>query len=84
MNKIVLITGASSGLGEEFAFQLAGQGYSLLLTARREIKLEQIKSSILARYPAVSVYCFSADFSQPESAQQILNYVNIKSLSLIG
>ena len=84
MSNVVLITGASSGLGEEFAFQLAAQGYSLLLTARRESRLAKIKSSILARYPAVSIYFFSADLSQPESAQKMLNYVHLKSLSLIG
>ena len=36
MNKTVLITGASSGLGKDFASLYAEKGYDLVLTARRE------------------------------------------------
>ncbi|MBQ3114551.1 MAG: SDR family NAD(P)-dependent oxidoreductase [Clostridia bacterium] len=37
-----LITGASSGLGELFALQLSEMGYDIVVTARREDKLEQL------------------------------------------
>jgi short-subunit dehydrogenase len=39
-NSWVLITGASSGFGEEFARQYAGQGHSLVLVARRLDRLQ--------------------------------------------
>ena len=41
-----IITGASSGIGKEFAIQLGNQGYDLILVARREDKLEEVKSLI--------------------------------------
>lgn len=41
-----LITGASSGIGREFADQLAAQGYDLVIVARREPELLQVKSEI--------------------------------------
>lgn len=44
-NKVIWITGASSGIGAELAAQLARQGAKLVLTARRPDVLEQIKSS---------------------------------------
>ena len=41
-----LITGASSGLGKEFAIQLSKMGYDLILVARRKDKLKEIKQQL--------------------------------------
>ena len=39
-----IITGASSGIGREMALLLAKKGYSLILVARREDRLKQLKA----------------------------------------
>jgi hypothetical protein len=44
-----LVTGASSGLGTEFAVQLAGQGYDLVLVARDEARLQALAERLGAR-----------------------------------
>lgn len=49
MKKYALITGASSGIGEEFARQLFKEGYSLILVARRRERLESIKESLVKK-----------------------------------
>lgn len=46
----VLITGASSGFGEEFARQYAAQGHSLVLVARRMDKLQTLAEALRRRY----------------------------------
>jgi short-subunit dehydrogenase len=44
-----LITGASSGIGEEFARQLAARGYDVILVARRKERLEQLAEALPTR-----------------------------------
>ncbi len=65
-----LVTGASSGLGEEFARQLAHRGCNLVLTGRSREKLETLASD-LARINGVATRVVTADLAQPGGAEQL-------------
>ena len=65
-----LVTGASSGLGEEFARQLAHRGCNLVLTGRSREKLETLGSD-LARINGVATRVVTADLAQPGGAEQL-------------
>lgn len=70
-----LITGASGGIGEEFASQLAARGVSLVLVARRADKLEKLRAALLEHHPALTIDVISADLSEPGSAAGIARQV---------
>jgi short-subunit dehydrogenase len=51
MRKTILITGASSGLGEEMARQFAALGHDLALCARRRDRLETLQAELVGKHP---------------------------------
>ena len=77
----VLITGASSGIGEAFARNLANRGANLILTARSEDKLRQIASELSEKH-SIKVYVFPGDLSRPEVPQCLFTQVQFAELSV--
>jgi short-subunit dehydrogenase len=65
-----LITGGSSGLGAEFARQLAASGHDLILTARDEARLAAIAGELRDRY-RVHVAILSADLATADGCEAI-------------
>ena len=61
MSKNVLITGATSGIGEATARAFAKEGENLILTGRRVERLEALKEELRATYPDQKVWTFALD-----------------------
>jgi uncharacterized protein len=74
-----LVTGASSGIGEEFARQLAAAGANLILTARSQDKLEQLARE-LSHQLGVQVRVVVADLAEPGGAQRLCREVDALAL----
>lgn len=70
-NNYGLITGASSGLGKDFAYQLASLGYNLILVGRREELLNYIKVDIENKYSVDVVY----KIVELSKAEELLSFV---------
>ena len=76
-----LVTGASAGLGAEFARQLAGRGLDLLLVARREERLKALASELGAAH-RVRVDVFPADLADPEAPARLERFASEQRLRI--
>ena len=73
MKKTALITGASGGLGLEFAKLCAADGYDLVIVARSEGKLFSIKNELEGRHP-ITVHVCAADLSKLDAALDVIDF----------
>lgn len=72
-NKTVLITGASSGLGEGMARLFAKLGYNLAICARRTDRLESLQSELVAAYPNIRVEYRALDVSDYDAVFEVFD-----------
>lgn len=79
MSQTALITGASSGIGLELAKQFAQVGDSLVLVARSETKLQQLKNEFTDKY-SIHVDVVVADLAESNAAEKILQELKQRKL----
>ena len=77
-----LVTGASSGLGAEFARQLAAEGFPLVLTARREDHLRELAAG-LAREHGVETHVVVVDLAEPGGSARLVAEVGDREVGLL-
>lgn len=70
--KVVMITGASSGIGEALAYAAASSGSRLILVARREDRLLSVKKGILSKYPGTWVQTIAADIKSEADCRKLV------------
>jgi short-subunit dehydrogenase len=66
--KVIWITGASSGIGEALAYELASRGSKLILSSRRKEELARVKGNCPAHMQA-DIRILPLDLSKPETLQ---------------
>jgi uncharacterized protein len=77
----VLITGASSGFGEEFARQYAAQGHSLVLVARRLDRLERLAGALRQQF-RIEVVVEPVDLSNVEAVIQLHHRLRERDIAI--
>jgi short-subunit dehydrogenase len=71
-----LITGASAGIGREFARQLVGRAKSLILIARREQKLNELRDELNQQYPNVAISVRKTDLADLAHLNELLAWLD--------
>ena len=77
-----VVTGASSGIGEQLARRLAPEGFDLLLVARRSEVLGQLAEELRGKY-GISVHMVGADLGDPASLDSVVSRANEMDVGLL-
>ena len=81
MNKTVLITGASGGIGKELALLFAKDGYDLFLVSRDEGKLQRVKENLEKEF-GVRVGLFPLDLAKADSAKVLADELKQRGVNI--
>lgn len=77
-----LITGASAGIGREFARQLASRARSLILVARREQKLSEQRDELSQQHPNLTVRVRKADLADLAQLKELMAWLDHEKIDV--
>jgi len=77
-----LITGASAGIGREFARQLAGRARSLILVARREQELSGLRDELSQQHPNLTVQVRKADLADLAQLKELMAWLDDEKIDV--
>ena len=81
LRKTALITGASAGIGRDYARYLAAEGYDLILTARRKTRLEEVARELSGAF-GTQVTVLTADLTDPAAPTKLAADIRKKRLQV--
>src|SRR5271168_1011725 len=79
--KWALVTGASAGIGQALARELAGGGTNVILTARRLERLEEFAAELRTKF-GVLAEVFAADLTQADAPEKIFAFTEQRGLTV--
>jgi len=78
----VLVTGASAGLGHEFARQLASRAQTLVLVARREERLQELRNQLQNQNPGLKVHLRAVDLSDKTQIDELALWLEREKIEI--
>lgn len=81
MRPLVLITGASSGIGYELALEFARHGYDVVAVARNAENLQNLADTLTADF-GVSCHTLSLNLAEPDAPAKLYNEMKSRSLTI--
>src|SRR5436309_15393318 len=77
-----LITGASAGIGHELARRLASRARTLVLVARREQRLNELRDELLNRNARLTVHTRDVDLSDKSQTDELVRWLDQNTIDI--
>jgi len=77
-----LITGASAGIGREFVRQLASRAQSLILVARREQRLSELRDELRGNHPGLTVHIHKTDLANLSQIDELARWLEREKIDV--
>jgi len=75
MSKLIVVTGATKGIGRAIAERFAEAGFDVAVCARRSEDLEKLKVDFSGKFPAVKVYTMAADMADKKQVEAFAKFI---------
>jgi uncharacterized protein len=81
-NCSALITGASAGIGLEFGRQLASRAHLLVLVARREQRLNELRNGLMQEHPTLRVHIHKTDLADRAQLKELVEWLERQKINV--
>lgn len=75
MSKLIVVTGATKGIGRAIAERFAEAGFNIAVCARKHNELEKLKADFSKRFPAVKTYTMPADMADKKQVEAFAAFI---------
>jgi short-subunit dehydrogenase len=75
MNKLIVVTGGTKGIGKAIIEKFAGEGFDIVTCARNENDLVTLNKELMKKYPSINVFIRRADMSKRHEVDGFCEYV---------
>ncbi len=82
-NPVMLVTGASAGIGAAIAREYAMRGWDLILTARRKDRLDALGADLSEKF-GITAHSITADLFDPKAVPKLISAIKAKGLKVDG
>ncbi len=81
-NSTALVTGASAGIGRELARLLGPRAKAIVLAARRQDRLDELREELTTRNPALTVYVYPMDLQDAAQIDALVDWLKEQNIAV--